>query len=279
MENYACGDCVRQCFHWKYRSSRRNKNPSALAVGSVKEGIYIMLSIKNFTKIYKNGKKAVDNLSLEINSGDIYGFIGQNGAGKTTTIKSVVGVLNFDEGDIVIDGYSIKKEPLKAKSVLAYIPDNPNIYDYLTGIQYLNYIADIFNVSENDRNTRIKKYSEIFEMSRSLGNLISSYSHGMKQKLLVISALIHTPKLLILDEPFVGLDPKATFTLKNIMHEMCNDGCAVFFSTHVLDVAQNLCNKIAIIKDGKLIASGETAEVCGKHSLEDVFLEVTENEQ
>lgn len=238
-----------------------------------------MLSIKNFTKIYKNGKKAVDNLSLEIKPGDIYGFIGQNGAGKTTTIKSAVGVLDFDNGEILIDGKSIKKDPLEAKSVLAYIPDNPNIYEYLTGIQYLNYISDIFNVSTEDRNQRIKKYSSIFEMDKALGSLISSYSHGMKQKLVVISALIHSPKLLILDEPFVGLDPKATFTLKNIMHEMCQHGGAVFFSTHVLDVAQNLCNKIAIIKDGKLIASGNTAEVCGDQSLEHVFLEVTEHEK
>lgn len=238
-----------------------------------------MLKINNLVKTYKGGKRAVDDLSLEIVPGDIYGFIGQNGAGKTTTIKCAVGVLDFESGRITIDGKSITEDPMGAKSHLAYIPDNPTLYEYLTGAQYLGYIADIFKVSSNDRIERIKKYSKIFGMDRSLGNLVSSYSHGMKQKLVVISALLHQPKLIIMDEPFVGLDPKATYSLKQIMHEFCKAGGAVFFSTHVLEVAQNLCNRIAIIKAGRLIASGKTEEVCKDSSLEEVFLEVTDDEK
>ena len=233
-----------------------------------------MLSIQNLTKTYKGGKKAVSNLSLEIQAGDIYGFIGHNGAGKTTTIKSVVGIIDFEEGDIKIDGVSVKENPLKCKSMLAYIPDNPDLYEYLTGIQYLNFVADIFNVSKSQREDLIKKYADEFEITSALGDLISSYSHGMKQKLAIISALIHKPKLLVLDEPFVGLDPKATVILKEIMKEMCNEGAAIFFSTHVLDVAEKLCNKVAIIRGGKLIASGKTKELTKGQSLESVFMEV-----
>lgn len=233
-----------------------------------------MLKIQNFTKTYKGGKKAVSDLSLEIKSGDIYGFIGHNGAGKTTTIKSVVGIIDFEEGDITIDGISVKENPLKCKSMLAYIPDNPDLYEYLTGIQYLNFIADIFKVSKDQRETLIKRYADEFEITSALGDLISSYSHGMKQKLAIISALIHKPRLLVLDEPFVGLDPKAAVVLKKFMKELCNEGSAIFFSTHVLDVAEKLCNKIAIIKGGKLIASGKTEELTKEKSLESVFMEV-----
>lgn len=196
-----------------------------------------MLSIKNLTKTYKGGKTAVSHLNLEVDAGDIYGFIGHNGAGKTTTIKAVVGIINFEEGDVLIDGISIKADPLLCKSKLAYIPDNPDLYEYLTGIQYLNFMADIFHISKADPEERIKTHCEAFELTSALGDLISSYSHGMKQKLAIIGALIHKPDLLILDEPFVGLDPKAALTLKNIMHEMCDEGKAIFFSTHVLDVA------------------------------------------
>lgn len=236
-----------------------------------------MLSIKNFSKIYKGGKKAVDNLSLEVEAGDIYGFIGHNGAGKTTTLRAVVGVLDFEEGDILINGISIKKDAVACKKITAYIPDNPDLYDHLTGIQYLNFISDIFNVSKSDREMLIKKYGDEFELTKNLGDLISSYSHGMKQKLAIISALIHKPKLLILDEPFVGLDPKAAHTLKTIMTELCAGGCAIFFSTHVLEVAEKLCNKIAIIKGGKLIECGRTEEVKGNQSLEEVFMELIED--
>lgn len=237
-----------------------------------------MLQIKSFTQIYSGGKKAVDNLSIEVKSGDIYGFIGHNGAGKTTTIKAVVGILNFKIGDIKIDGVSIKDNPIKCKSKIAYIPDNPDLYEHLTGIQYLNFIGDIFYINKKDRKELIKKYSDEFEITSSLGDLISSYSHGMKQKLAIISALIHKPKLLILDEPFVGLDPKAAHILKGIMRELCNNGIAIFFSTHVLEVAEKLCNKIAIIKNGKLIVSGNTEEIKGNNSLENVFMELIDNE-
>lgn len=237
-----------------------------------------MLKIEKLSKTYKGGKKAVDNLSLEIEKGDIYGFIGHNGAGKTTTIKSITGILDFDEGDIFIDGISIKDKPIECKRIMAYIPDNPDLYENMTGIQYLNFIADIFGISKEARERDIEKYSNAFELTKNLGDLISSYSHGMKQKLAIISALIHEPKLLILDEPFVGLDPKASHTLKEYMKEMCQKGSAIFFSTHVLEVAEKLCNRIAIIKAGKLIASGETQEVKGDSSLEELFLEVTENE-
>ena len=236
-----------------------------------------MLSIKNLTKTYKGGKKAVSNLNIEVESGDIYGFIGHNGAGKTTTIKAVVGIIDFEEGEIHINGISVKDDPLACKSCIAYIPDNPDLYEYLTGIQYLNFIADIFQISKSDREKRIKTYADAFEITSSLGDLISSYSHGMKQKLAIISALIHEPKLMILDEPFVGLDPKAALTLKNMLLEMCRKGNAIFFSTHVLDVAEKLCNKIAIIKNGELIASGDIQSLTKGESLESVFMEVVSN--
>lgn len=237
-----------------------------------------MLKIENLEKTYKGGKKAVDGLNLTVEAGDIFGFIGHNGAGKTTTIKAVVGILDFEKGDIFIDGKSIKEDPMECKKVIAYIPDNTDIYDYLTGIQYLNFVGDIFEISKYERETLIKKYADAFELTPSLGDLISAYSHGMKQKLLVISALMHKPKLLILDEPFVGLDPKATHTLKMIMEELCQNGSAIFFSTHVLDVAEKICNKIAIIKNGKLVIAGETSKVRGEESLEEVFLELIDNE-
>lgn len=238
-----------------------------------------MLEIKNLTKIYKGGKKAVDNLSLKVSAGDIYGFIGHNGAGKTTTIKCVVGIHDFDEGDIYVDGISVKEDSIKSKSVIAYVPDNPDLYEYLTGIQYLNFIADVFGISSKEREERIKKEAEDLELMSALGDLISSYSHGMKQKLAIIGALIHSPKLLILDEPFVGLDPKASLTIKNKMKELCSKGTAIFFSTHVLDVAEKICNKIAIIKDGVLMASGDTNELIGTESLESLFMEVTEDDK
>lgn len=233
-----------------------------------------MLEIKNYTKTYGTGKKAADNVSLTVEPGDIYGFIGHNGAGKSTTIRAVVGVLDFTEGEILIDGHSVKEEPIACKSITAYIPDNPDLYENLTGIQYLNFIADVFDISAKEREEAIRKYADLFEITKDLGGLIGSYSHGMKQKVAIISALIHKPKLLVLDEPFVGLDPKATFTLKNIMHELCEEGTAVFFSTHVLDVAEKLCNKIAIIKGGQIIASGTMEELTHGNSLESVFMEV-----
>ena len=236
-----------------------------------------MLRINNLSKTYKGGKKAVDNLSMVVEAGDIFGFIGPNGAGKTTTIKAVVGVLDFEDGDIFINDLSIKKDPLNCKKITAYIPDNPDLYEYFTGIAYLNFIGDIFAVERREREEQIKKYADRLELTENLGDMISSYSHGMKQKLAIISALIHKPKLLVLDEPFVGLDPKSAFTLKTIMHELCETGSAIFFSTHVLDVAEKLCNKIAIIRDGKLIACGDTDDVKGDGSLEEVFLELTEN--
>ena len=232
-----------------------------------------MLEIKNYSKSYDGGKKAADNVTLTVESGDIYGFIGHNGAGKSTTIRAVVGVLDFDEGEILIDGHSVKDEPMECKKITAYIPDNPDLYENLTGIQYLNFVADAFDISAKDREEKIKKYADLFEITDALGDQIASYSHGMKQKVAIISALIHDPKLLVLDEPFVGLDPKATFTLKEIMHEMCDRGTAIFFSTHVLDVAEKLCNKVAIIKQGKIIAAGTMEKLTEGHSLEEVFLE------
>ena len=237
-----------------------------------------MLEIINFSKSYKNGKKAVDNISLTVKDGEIFAFIGHNGAGKTTTIKSIVGILEFEEGDILIDGVSIKKDPIKCKSNIAYIPDNPDIYESLTGIQYLNFIADIFNVSKSDRENLIKYYADKFEIINFLGDLISSYSHGMKQKLVLISALVHKPKLLVLDEPFVGLDPKASHLLKEEMKKLCNEGVAIFFSTHVLEVAEKLCDKVAIIKNGTIVAQGKMEEVKGDSSLEDIFMELIDNE-
>jgi len=237
-----------------------------------------MLKIRNLSKSYKGGKKAVDNLSLDIKSGDIFGFIGHNGAGKTTTIRAIAGVLDFEEGEIFIDGISIKKDPVSCKKRTAYIPDNPDLYEHLTGIGYLNFIGDIYEVNKFDRETLIEKYADAFELTGNLGDTISSYSHGMKQKLAIISALIHRPKLLVLDEPFVGLDPKAAHTLKTIMTELCKGGSAIFFSTHVLEVAEKLCNKIAIIKNGKLVAYGSTDEVKGNGSLEEVFMELIEEQ-
>ncbi|MCR1951352.1 ABC transporter ATP-binding protein [Clostridium sp. DSM 100503] len=237
-----------------------------------------MLEIINFSKSYKNGKKAVNNVSIKVNSGEIFAFIGHNGAGKTTTIKAIVGILEFEEGDILIDGDSIKNNPIECKKKIAYIPDNPDIYEALTGIQYLNFIADIYKVSKEEREKLIKLYSEKFEITSALGDLISSYSHGMKQKLVIISALIHKPKLLILDEPFVGLDPKASHILKEEMKKLCNEGVAIFFSTHVLEVAEKLCDKVAIIKDGNIVSQGKMDEVKGNSSLEDIFMELIDNE-
>lgn len=234
-----------------------------------------MLKIEHLTKTYGN-KRAVDDLSLHIMPGEIYGFIGHNGAGKTTTLKSVVGILDFDEGKIAVDGLSVKDDPIECKKKIAYIPDNPDLYDFMTGIQYLNFVADIFGVPSDVRAEKIRQYGDAFGLTGDLAQPVSAYSHGMKQKLAVISALIHSPKLIIMDEPFVGLDPKAAHTLKEIMREICNDGGAIFFSTHVLEVAEKLCDKIAIIKDGKLIVSGTMDEVKGDASLETVFLELEE---
>lgn len=233
-----------------------------------------MLEIRGFSKSYRKGKKAVDNLDLKVASGDIYGFIGHNGAGKTTTLRAIAGILEFEEGDILIDGVSIKTDPVGCKMKTAFIPDNPDLYEHLTGIAYLNFIGDIYEVSKSERELLIKKHADDLELTDNLGDSISSYSHGMKQKLAIIAALIHKPKLLVLDEPFVGLDPKASHTLKQTMAELCKEGSSIFFSTHVLEVAEKLCNKIAIIKGGKLVASGTTEEVKGDSSLENVFLEL-----
>ncbi|MCR4925845.1 MAG: ABC transporter ATP-binding protein [Clostridiales bacterium] len=235
-----------------------------------------MLKISHLTKKYGE-KRAVDDLTLEINSGEIYGFIGHNGAGKTTTIKSCCGILNFDEGEITIDGVSIRENPIECKKKIAYIPDNPDLYEFMTGAKYLNFIADVFGVSAEERNQKINKYAEMFEIKNNLPQPISEYSHGMKQKLAIISALLHSPKLIIMDEPFVGLDPVAAHKVKEIMREICNNGGAIFFSTHVLEVAEKLCDKIAIIKNGKLVISGNTEQVRGDSSLEEVFLELEEN--
>ena len=234
-----------------------------------------MMTIRNLTKQYKGSNKGVTDINLAIEAGDIYAFIGHNGAGKTTTLKCVVGIHGFDKGEILINGTSMKENPFLCKQQIAYIPDNPDLYEYLTGIQYLDFIADVFEVSVADREERVKKYADAFGITNALGDLISSYSHGMKQKLAIISALVHEPKLLILDEPFVGLDPKAAVVLKNIMRELCEAGGAIFFSTHVLDVAEKLCNKVAMIKDGVLIKAGTMEEVVkqGK-TLESIFMEV-----
>ncbi len=234
-----------------------------------------MLKIENLTKQYKGSSKGVKDINLHIEAGDIYAFIGHNGAGKTTTLKCVVGIHDFEQGNIFIDGISIKENPTLCKAQFAYIPDNPDLYEYLTGIQYLNFIADVFKISKEDREQRIEKYAEALGITSSLGDLISTYSHGMKQKLAIISALVHNPKLLILDEPFVGLDPQAAVVLKGIMNELCEQGGAIFFSTHVLDVAEKLCNKVAIIKDGQLIRAGHMEEIVKDgESLEDIFMEV-----
>ena len=232
-----------------------------------------MLRIENLTKTYGE-KRAVDNLSLHIAPGEIYGFIGHNGAGKTTTLKAVVGILQFDKGEVFIKGESVRKNPLACKQKIAYIPDNPDLYEFMTGIKFLNFIADIFGVPEEKRQERIRKYADLFEMTENLAQPIASYSHGMKQKLAIISAWIHEPKLIIMDEPFVGLDPKAAHLLKIMMRELCEEGGAIFFSTHVLEVAEKLCDKVAIIKGGRLIRSGTMEEVKGDDSLEDVFLEL-----
>lgn len=236
-----------------------------------------MLEIVNYSKSY-DSKKVVKNVSLHVEKGEIYGFIGHNGAGKTTTIKAIAGILDFEEGEILIDGKSIKEFPLECKSIMAYIPDNPELYDGLSGIKYLNFIADVFRIDAGERQKRIKKYADAFELTDSLGDSISSYSHGMKQKLAIISALIHKPKLLLLDEPFVGLDPKASHKLKEIMRDICEQGGSIFFSTHVLEVVEKLCDHVAIIKDGEIIRNGTVDEVVGDSNLEEVFLELVEHE-
>ena len=232
-----------------------------------------MLKIEHLTKEYCE-KKAGDDLSLEIESGEIYGFIGHNGAGKTTTLKSVVGILKFDAGEIYIDGESVQAAPLACKKKIAYIPDNPDLYEFMSGIKYLNFIADVYGVGANQRQEKIRKYADLFEITADLAQPIAAYSHGMKQKLAIISAWLHDPKLIIMDEPFVGLDPKAAHILKGMMRELCDEGGAIFFSTHVLEVAEKLCDKVAIIKGGKLIRCGTMEEVKGDDSLEDVFLEL-----
>ena len=238
-----------------------------------------VLEIRNYSKVYSGNKKAVDSLNLSVKAGEIHAFIGHNGAGKTTTIRAIVGIMDFDEGEILINGHSVKNEPVKCKSMTAYIPDNPDLYDFITGIQYLNYMCDMFSVPSKERVSRIQKYADVLNLTDSLGDLISSYSHGMKQKLALIGAFVHSPKLLVLDEPFVGLDPEASFHLKKIMRELCEAGTAIFFSTHVLEVAEKLCDKVTIINNGKLIESGTMEEIKGSHSLEDVFMEVVENER
>ena len=232
-----------------------------------------MLKIEHLTKKYGD-KRAVDDLSLEIKAGEICGFIGHNGAGKTTTIKAVCGILGFEEGQIFINGKSIEKDPVACKRIITYIPDNPDLYDFMTGMQFLNFVADIFEVEKETRQQKIAEYAEKFELTNDLSKPLSAYSHGMKQKLAVISALIHSPGLIIMDEPFVGLDPKASHAVKQIMREMCDKGCAIFFSTHVLEVAEKLCDKVAIIKQGRLIRYGTMEEVRGDSSLENVFLEL-----
>ncbi len=235
-----------------------------------------MLDIQHLTKCYSE-KKAVDDLTLHIAPGEIYGFIGHNGAGKTTTLRSVVGILQFDQGEITIGGKSIKTDPLACKRQLAYIPDNPDLYEFMTGIKYLNFIADVFGVSSAERQQRIRQYADAFELTDDLAQPIAAYSHGMKQKLAIIAAWIHQPRLIIMDEPFVGLDPKAAHLLKGMMREICDQGGAIFFSTHVLEVAEKLCDKVAIIKGGKLIRSGTMEQVKGDDSLEEVFLELEED--
>ena len=235
-----------------------------------------MLDIQHLTKTYGE-KKAVDDLTLHIAPGEIYGFIGHNGAGKTTTLKSVVGILQFDQGEITIGGKSIKTDPLACKRLLAYIPDNPDLYDYMTGIKYLNFIADVFGVDAQTRRERIRTYADTFELTGDLAQPIAAYSHGMKQKLAIIAAWLHDPRLIVMDEPFVGLDPKAAHALKGMMRQVCDNGGAIFFSTHVLEVAEKLCDKVAIIKGGRLIRSGTMEEVKGDDSLEEVFLELEED--
>lgn len=235
-----------------------------------------MLTIRDFSFTYPNGKKAVDGLNIEVKPGDLYAFIGHNGAGKTTTIKCIMGILDFEAGDILIDGTSIKTDPLTCKRQTAYLPDNPDLYESLTGLQYLNFVSDLFRIPLEERKADIEKYATSFEMMGELNNYISSYSHGMRQKLALIGAFIHHPKLIVMDEPFVGLDPKASFIVKNMMKEFCAEGGAIFFSTHILEVAEKLCNRLSIIKQGKLVVSGTMEDVTKDASLEDVFLELTE---
>lgn len=233
-----------------------------------------MLKIMNVSKSYDKKKKAIDNINLEILPGDIYGFIGHNGAGKTTLLKSIAGILNFDEGEITVFNNSIIKNTIEAKKLMAYIPDNPDVYEALTGIQFLDFIADAYDVTLEKRNTLINKYTKMFEIDEVLNNPISSYSHGMKQKVVITSALIHSPKVMLLDEPFVGLDPKASYLLKEVFHELVEQGSLIFFSTHVLEVAEKLCNKVAIIKNGKIVSNGLTSEVIKDQSLENIFIEL-----
>ncbi len=237
-----------------------------------------MLQIKNYCMEYIEGKRVIDNLNLSVREGDIYAFVGRNGVGKTTTIKSIVGINHITDGDILLDKISILKKPIEYKKNIAYVPDNPILYEYLTGIQYLNFIADIYEMTYKEREEQIKKYANKFELYNELGNLISSYSHGMKQKLVLIAAFMHNPKLYVLDEPFVGLDPKASFTLKELLKEKANEGKIIFFSTHVLDVAERLCNRIAIIKDGKLIADGDMERIIKDKTLEQTFMELVVDE-
>ena len=238
-----------------------------------------IIQIRNFSKSYDKKKNAVENLNLQVEAGDIYGFLGSNGAGKTTTIKALVGVMDFTEGEMYIDGHNVKTEDVACKAITSYVPDNNTVYEFLTGKQYIDYIADLYHVPKEDRFDRIKKYGDLFEITGRLGDLISSYSHGMKQKIILLGALIHKPKLLVLDEPFIGLDPQSSFNLRQTMMELCNDGGAIFFSTHILEVAEKMCNKIAIIKDGKLVKDGLTEEILGDNSLEEVFLDIAKKSE
>ena len=234
----------------------------------------MMLRIEHYTKVYPGGKKAVDDLSLHVEPGEIFGFIGHNGAGKTTTLRAVAGVMDFTEGRILIDGHDVKREAVAAKKVTAFLPDNPDLYEFMTGIEFLNFIADLYDISGEERTSRIARFGDAFELTGNLGSSIGSYSHGMRQKLALISAFLRKPRLLILDEPFVGLDPSAAYVLKGLLAELCREGSAVFFSTHVLEVAEKLCHRIAIIRDGRLVKCGPTAELVGDSSLEEVFLEL-----
>ena len=237
-----------------------------------------MIEIKNVTKTYNGEKKAVDDISFTVNDGEIFAFIGHNGAGKTTTIKSIVGILDFEQGDILINGKSIKKQPIECKKEMAYVPDNPDLYENMKAIDFINFICDMYEVDKAERKERIEKYSKMFEMEDSLNDEISSFSHGIKQKVALISALAHNPKILIMDEPFVGLDPKAVFDMKEIMKQMCKEGKTIFFSTHILEVAEKLCSRVAIIKQGKIVKVGKMSEIKGDESLEQVFLELDEKD-
>ena len=237
-----------------------------------------MLKIENLTKIYGD-KRAVDNLSLEIKNGEICGFIGHNGAGKTTTIKSCCGLVDFEQGEVYVNGISIKEKPIECKKIMAYLPDNPDLYDFMTGVKYLNFVADMYGMDGAYRENQINRYAEMFEIKENLAQPINSYSHGMKQKLAIISAFMHDPKLILMDEPFVGLDPKASHKVKQEMKRFCSEGAAIFFSTHVLEVAEKLCDRVAIISGGKLIVSGDTEDIIGNASLEDVFLELEEDDE